>query len=105
MDIPNRNPPPPPPGARPVSATEVARNFASIVARVREDDAVYVVTRSGKPVAQIGPVAERTLTGEEFARLVREGSTRLAGREYLRAVEAGIARFNHPAVPESPWER
>lgn len=100
-----RRRPLPPPGARPVSATEVTRSFASIVAGIREDDAVYVVTRSGKPVAQIGPVAERTLTGGDFARLVRAGSNRLAGKDYLRAVEAGVARLNHAAVPEAPWER
>jgi len=92
-------------GSRIVSATEAARNFASIVARVREDRAVYVVERSGTPVAQIGPVEERGFTGGDFVAMVRDGATRVAGAEYLRAVEEGIALLNRVEVPESSWER
>ena len=41
--------------ARVVTATEAAKNFGSIIDRVREDRAVYVVERGGTPVAEIGP--------------------------------------------------
>lgn len=92
-------------GTRVVSATEAVRSFRSIVARVREDRAVYVVKRRGKPVAQIGPVADPPLTGAMFAEIVRSGSTDLAGAEYLRAVEDGIALLNRAEVPGDPWER
>lgn len=88
-----------------VSATEAARNFGSIVARVREDRAVYIVERSGTPVAQISPVEERVFTGRDFVEMVRSGAARVAGAEYLRAVEEGIALLNRVEVPESPWER
>ncbi len=94
-----------PDGSRVVSATEAARNFGSIVARVREDRTVYVVERSGTPVARIGPVEERGFTGSDFVEMVRDGATRLAGAEYLRAVEEGIALLNRVEVPESTWER
>ena len=91
-------------GSRVVSATEAARNFGSIVARVREDRAVYVVERSGTPVARIGPVEERGFTGGDFVKMARSGAARVAGAEYLRAVEEGIALLNRSEVPESPWE-
>ena len=72
---------------------------------MREDRAVYVVTRSGTPVAELGPVAEPPLTAGEFAAFVRSGSAGLAGAEYLRAIEDGIARPNRADVPGDPWER
>ena len=90
---------------RVVSATEAARNFGSIVAQVREKRVVYVVERSGTPVAQISPVEERVFTGRDFVEMVRSGAAQVAGAEYLRAVEEGIALLNRAEVPESPWER
>ena len=94
---------------RVVSATEAARNFGSIVAQVREKRAVYVVERSGKPVARIGPIAERKLTGGEFAALVQASAGAAAGGaprmddEYCRAVQDGIAFLNRSEVPKTPW--
>lgn len=92
-------------GGRVVSATEAVRSFRAIVARVLEERAVYVVERRGKPVAEIGPVADPPLTGAMFAEIVRSGSAELAGAEYLRAVEHGIALLNRAEVPGDPWER
>jgi hypothetical protein len=40
-----------------VSATEAAKNFGGIVDRVREHAAIYLVERSGTPVAEIRPTA------------------------------------------------
>ena len=91
--------------SRAVSATEAAKNFGELLARVREDGAVYVVERRGKPVAQIGPVGDRVFTGADFVELVRSSVTRPAGPEYARAVEEGIALLNRAEVPKSPWER
>ncbi len=90
--------------SRVVSATEAARNLGEILARVREDRAVYVVERHGKPVARIAPVEDRVFTGRDFVELVRTGKVPSAGREYARAVEEGIAMFNRVEVPKSPWE-
>ena len=91
------------PGSRVVSATHAARHFASIVARVREEGATYVVERSGTPVAQIGPVENPVVTMREFAALARAAARRPADEEYLRAVEEGVAFLNRAEVPGSSW--
>lgn len=89
---------------RVVSATHAARNFASLVTRVREEAASYVVERSGKPVAEIGPVRDRVVTRREFAALVRPAARRPADEQYLRAVEEGIAFLNRAETPETQWD-
>ena len=91
-------------GKAAVSATHAAKNLGSILSRVREEGTIYVVERSGTPVAQIGPVENRALTMGEFAELARAAARRPADEEYLRAVEEGIAFLNRPEIPESPWE-
>ena len=88
---------------REVSATEAAKNFGSIVDRVREDRAVYVVRRAGKPVAQIGPVDVQPFTLTDLAELL--DSAPGADEEYLQMVETGIRLLNHPAVPKNRWGR
>ena len=92
-------------GARVVTATETAKNFGSIIDRVREDRAVYVVERGGNPVAEIGPATARTFTVRDFVEIVRSGSIPSPGDEYLKAVEEGVAFWNRPKIPEDPWER
>ena len=91
--------------SRVVSATEAAKNLGEVLARVREDRAVYVVERRGKPVARIGPVEDRVFTGADFVELARSTSLPSAGPEYARAVQEGISFFNRAEVPRSPWER
>ena len=90
---------------RTVTATEAAKNFGAIVDRVRDERAVYIVERSGTPVAQIGPIGARRFTVRDFVELVRSRPGPPAGDEYLRAVEEGIAFFNRPTVPTNPWDR
>ena len=91
--------------SRVVSATEAAKKFGEVLARVREERAVYVVERRGKPVARIVPVEDLVFTLADFVELVRATADPSAGPEYARAVEEGIAFFNRPEVPKSPWER
>ena len=93
-----------PPEGRAVSATYAARNFATLVNRVREERAAYVVERSGKPVAEIRPVKDRVVTMREFVALFPAETRRPADEEYLRAVEEGIAFLNRVEIPESPWD-
>ena len=88
---------------RAVSATYAARNFASLVNRVREERAAYVVERNGKPVAEIRPVEDRDVTVREFVSLFPT-ARRPADEEYLRAVEDGIAFLNRAEIPENPWD-
>ena len=92
------------PKARAVSATYAARKFASLVNRVREERAAYVVERNGKPVAEIRPVEERVVTVRDFVALFPAEARRPADEEYLRAVEEGIAFLNRAEIPESPWD-
>jgi antitoxin (DNA-binding transcriptional repressor) of toxin-antitoxin stability system len=85
-----------------ISATEAAKTFGRLVDRVREERAVHVIERGGKPVAQIGPVSEVRCTLAGFVELLRR-----AGRvdeAYLDEVEAGIAVWNKPAVTRDPWK-
>ena len=89
--------------SRVVSATEAAKNFGEVLARVREKRAVYVVERHGKPVAQITPVEDRVFTVRDFVELIRSGTVPSPGSEYVRAVQDGIALFNRVEVPGSPW--
>lgn len=90
--------------ARAVSATYAARNFASLVNRVREEGVAYVVERNGKPVAEIRPVEDRVVTVRNFVALFPAEARRPADEEYLRAVEEGIAFHNRAEIPESPWD-
>lgn len=92
------------PGGRSVSASYAARNFASLVNRVREERAACVVERNGTPVAEIRPVEDRVVTVREFVALFPAEARRPAGEEYLRAVEEGIAFLNRAEIPESPWD-
>ncbi|MXV97020.1 MAG: type II toxin-antitoxin system Phd/YefM family antitoxin [Gemmatimonadetes bacterium] len=91
-------------GARAVSATYSARNFASLVNRVREERTAYHVERNGKPVAEIRPVEDRVVTVREFVALFPAEARRPADEEYLRAVEEGIAFLNRAEIPASPWD-
>lgn len=85
--------------SRVVSATEAAKKFGEVLARVREERAVYMVERHGKPVARIAPVEDPIFTGADFVELVRSSPDQPAGPEFACAVRAGIEFFNRPEVP------
>jgi predicted regulator of Ras-like GTPase activity (Roadblock/LC7/MglB family) len=76
---------------------------AALVDRVRQTQAVYVVERGGLPVAEISPVRVARCTLGELATLLATLSP--AGEAFLKEVEAGIERYNRPAVPGERWER
>ena len=87
--------------ARPVSATEAAKNFGRIVDAVRETRTEYVVERGGIAVARIAPVSERTFTGRDLVELLKSAAH--PPDAFRREVSAGRARLNRPAVPRDPW--
>jgi prevent-host-death family protein len=86
-----------------VTATDAAKNFGRLVDRVRDERATFIIERSGKPVAQIGPVEPRQSTIADFVAFF-QNRPRLP-EEYLRAVEKAVKRHNRPRVPPDPWAR
>lgn len=91
------------PGRAPVSASEAAKNFGRLIDRVRETGATYVVERSGRPVARIGPAEAPAFTIADLRRLV--ASNRRADEAYLTAVERAASRHSRPRVRRNPWGR
>jgi antitoxin (DNA-binding transcriptional repressor) of toxin-antitoxin stability system len=86
-----------------VTASEAAKKFGALVDRVREERAVYVVERGGRPVAQIGPVSTGSCTLAQLADWLRARPA--LDDAYLDDVERAASAFNVPAVPGDPWER
>ena len=96
--------PPPKTGPESIAATDAAKNFGRLVDRVREEGAIYIIERHGRPMAQIGPVAPaRTKTLRAFVKAMRTAPK--LDEETLRYIEDGVATHNRPAVPRNPWER
>ncbi len=90
--------------ARRIAATTAAKNFGTLVDRVRDHGTTYLIERHGRPVAQIGPVdaaPKATLRG--LAAYIKAAPK--LDEQTLRMVEDGIEAINHPAVPDNPWER
>jgi prevent-host-death family protein len=90
--------------SRRIPATTAAKNFGTLVDRVRDHGTIFIVERHGRPVAQIGPVdAPPRSTLADLATLFARPSG-LPG-EYVRAVERFVRQVNKPRVPPNPWER
>jgi prevent-host-death family protein len=90
--------------AESIAATDAAKNFGRLVDRVREEGAIYIIERHGRPMAQIGPVAPapaKTLRG--FVEAMRTAPK--LDEATLRYIEEDVARNNRPAVPRNRWER
>jgi antitoxin (DNA-binding transcriptional repressor) of toxin-antitoxin stability system len=85
-----------------ISATEAAKRFGRLVDRVREERAVYVIERGGRPVAQIGPASLGTCTMRDLIGLLR--TRHRLDEAFFKEVETGVAIMNRPAVPEDRWE-
>ena len=83
------------PKGRTVSATYAARNFASLVNRVREERAAYVVERSGKPVAEIRSVEDRVVHRTRVRRALPRRSSP-ACRRGIPAGSGGGDRLPQP---------
>jgi prevent-host-death family protein len=90
--------------AKRIAATTAAKNFGTLVDRVRDHGTTYLVERHGRPVAQIGPVdavPKATLRGlAEYLKTAPK-----LDEQTLRVIEDGIEARNSPAVPDNPWER
>ena len=90
--------------AEAITASDAAKNFGQLADRVREHGATYVITRHGRPIAQIGPVeTEKPKTIEDLINAI-EAAPKL-DEEVLRYIEEGIELYNKPEVPRNRWER
>jgi len=87
-----------------IPATTAAKNFGTLVDRVRDHGTTFLIERHGRPVAQIGPVdavPKATLRG--LAAYLKAAPK--IDEQTLRFVEQGIEAANRPGVPDNPWER
>ena len=80
-----------------MTATEAARTFSDVLNRVAAGDEVEV-TRSGAPVAIIGPPTARLLSAERFRELVATAPQ--PDDDFVRDVRAARSSVGPPA---SPW--
>ena len=86
-----------------VPATEAAKTFGQLVDRVREDRAIYIIERGGKPVAQVTPLERRSFTFHALKALV--SALPRTDPAYLATVERVTAARNKPKVRSNPWAR
>ena len=87
-----------------IPATTAAKNFGTLVDRVRDHGTTFIVERHGRAVAQIGPVdATPKATLSSLARYMRTAPK--IDEQTLRFIEEGVTAANRPAVPVNPWER
>jgi hypothetical protein len=88
---------------RKVTASEAAKNFGTLVDRVRSERAVYVVERSGSPVVRIEPVDVVRCSVADLADWFADRTP--LDPEFVDDVERAVNAFNEPTVPGDPWER
>jgi prevent-host-death family protein len=83
-----------------ITATEAARTFSDLVARVRYRGEEYIVEKNGEPVCRIVPIeVPRKGTGVDLLRILREFPL---DEDFAEDVRKGIPEAR---VPESPWDR
>lgn len=89
--------------AQSISATKAAREFSSLLARVKHRGEEFVIEKGGEPMCQVIPVrkAAPRSTAADLARII--GTFTRPDAAYLREVE-GVAR-RQPKAPRSPWGR
>lgn len=80
-----------------MTATEAARSFSDVLNRVAAGDEVEV-TRSGAPVAIIGPPTARLVSAERFRELVATAPQ--PDEDFARDVRAARASVG---PPDAPW--
>jgi antitoxin (DNA-binding transcriptional repressor) of toxin-antitoxin stability system len=79
-----------------MTATEAARTFSDVLTRVAAGDEVEV-TRSGAPVAIIGPPTARLVSAERFRELVMTAPR--PDDEFASDVRAARESVGPPEVP------
>jgi antitoxin (DNA-binding transcriptional repressor) of toxin-antitoxin stability system len=90
------------PAPKKISATEAARSFSDVVARVRYRGEEFIVERGGEPVCKISPVgagAAKTTIGDVLSLL----DNLPAVDDAFRAAVLDLTRTQGD-LPRSPWE-
>lgn len=88
-----------------LTATEAARGFGDLLARVRYRQEAFLIRRGRVIVARLGPVDAPGVSGADAAR-AWNGRPRLAAREAEalgKDLEAVRKKVNRP--PRAPWAR
>lgn len=85
-----------------ISATELARNLASVIDQVRVSRYRMVITRGNQDIAQITPVANQNFSLADLNKLLH--ANRLSAAE-RKAFSQDLNNIRQAAtLPQSPWE-
>jgi prevent-host-death family protein len=86
-----------------ISEAEAARDFASLLARVRAG-AEIVIEKDARPVAVVSPAESSVRLLSESLRLAREhASTTTLDEDFAKDVEAAIESHREPLTPPA-WD-
>jgi antitoxin (DNA-binding transcriptional repressor) of toxin-antitoxin stability system len=85
-----------------ISATEAARSFSDVVARVHYRGEEYVVEKGGEAVCKISPVGQGATKSTIADLLTVLDAMPSLDDGYRQAVRDAIKK--QPKTPKSPWE-
>ncbi len=85
-----------------ISATELARNLASVIDRVRVARVPMTITRGNQDIAQIVPVINSTVTVSDLAVLLNNNQL---SQNQKRSFADDLAQLHQAAsLPNSSWD-
>ena len=89
---------------RVVSVTEAAKNLSEVVDRAYHRGEATILTRSGRPVARIVPMAPGECTGRALAERLKSirRLTSVEVRDFQRDLRDARPELNQP--PSSSWD-
>ncbi len=85
-----------------ISATELARNLASIIDQVRVSRVRMMITKGNQAIAQIAPIVSSEATLADLNQLLKASSLSRAQKQLFQDDLEDIARA--AKLPASPWE-
>lgn len=85
-----------------ISATELARNLATVIDQVRVARMPIIITRGNKDIAQISPVVNTEITVSDLAMLIRNNTLSRSQRKTF-ADDLGTVR-QAATLPASDWD-
>ncbi len=85
-----------------ISATELARNLASVIDQVRISRTRMTITKGNQAIAQITPIVASDVTLADLGQLLKANSLSKVQKQSFGDDLDKIAR--NAELPESPWE-